>query len=174
MQPGRLDQGRQSPTHWSLQQIAQAKRDVVAQYSGELLCRDLEQLDRDTILGLSKFQNNHHLHGGEQLGDQQRHKGHVDTSTDLAPPLVDETVPIGTRLARICPQTGAIHGQGVGPRGSDAASFRSSTSMPWGLEQCVLRRLWRHLELRPQDIENASEAEVYEVVDEITAADLAS
>ncbi len=60
-----------SPRHWNLQQIAQAKRDVVAQYGGEFSAANLEQLDRDTILGFLKFQNNRHWY--QRFPEEPKH-----------------------------------------------------------------------------------------------------
>jgi hypothetical protein len=94
-----------SPQHWNLQQVAQAKRDVVARYAGVFSAANLEQLDRDTILGFLKFQNNHHWYGLERHGDDVTKD--MSTLRQTLTLLVDETVLIGTRLARIRPQTGS-------------------------------------------------------------------
>ena len=93
-----------NPQHWNLQQIAQAKRDVVAQYGGEFSAANLEQLNRDTILGFLKFQNNHHWYGLERHGDHVTKD--MSTLRQTLTLLVDETVPIGTRLAQFAHRQG--------------------------------------------------------------------
>jgi len=59
-----------SPKDWNMEQIAQAKSDVVARYAGAFSGEALEQLDRDAILGFLKFENNHHWYGLERLGER--------------------------------------------------------------------------------------------------------
>src|SRR5271166_3399406 len=92
-----------SPQHWNLQQIAQAKRDVVAQYGGEFSAANVEQLDRDTILGFLKFQNNNHWYGLQGAGDQGAWP--MSALRQTLSVLVDDTVPLGTRVARIRAET---------------------------------------------------------------------
>src|SRR5271157_1589376 len=153
-----------SPRHWNLQQIAQAKRDVVAQYGGEFSAANLEQLDRDTILGFLKFQNNHHWDGLEQLGDDVTKD--MSTLRQTLTLLVDETVPIGTRLARIRPQTGPPMVKWLG-RAVLTAILQVEYPERYGVLNNVSEKALKHLGLWPQDIENASEAEVYEVVNQL-------
>ena len=153
-----------SPRHWNLQQIAQAKRDVVAQYGGEFSAANLEQLDRDTILGFLKFQNNHHWYGLERLGDHVTKD--MSTLRQTLTLLVDETVPIGTRLARIRPQTGPSMVKGLG-RAVLTPILQVEYPERYGVLNNVTEKALKHLGLWPQDIENASEAEVYEVVNQL-------
>jgi len=153
-----------SPQHWNLQQIAQAKRDVVAQYGGEFSAANLEQLDRDTILGFLKFQNNHHWYGLERLGDDVTKD--MSTLRQTLTLLVDETGPIGTRLARIRPQTGSSMVKRLG-RAVLTAILQVEYPERYGVLNNVTEKALKHLGLWPQDIENASEAEVYEVVNHL-------
>ena len=153
-----------SPRHWNLQQIAQAKRDVVAQYGGEFSAANLEQLDRDAILGFLKFQNNHHWGGLEQLGDDVTKD--MSTLRQTLTLLVDETVPIGTRLARIRPQTGQSMVKKLG-RAVLTPILQVEYPERYGVLNSVTEKALKHLELWPEDIENASEAEVYEVVNQL-------
>jgi len=153
-----------SPRHWNLQQIAQAKRDVVAQYGGEFSAANLEQLDRDTILGFLKFQNNHHWYGLERLGDDVTKD--MSTLRQTLTLLVDETGPIGTRLARIRPQTGSSMVKRLG-RAVLTAILQVEYPERYGVLNNVTEKALKHLGLWPQDIENASEAEVYEVVNHL-------
>ncbi len=150
-----------SPRHWNLQQIAQAKRDVVAQYGGEFSAANLEQLDRDTILGFLKFQNNRHWYGLEELGDDVTKD--MSTLRQTLTLLVDETVPIGTRLARIRPQTGQSMVKRLG-RAVLTPILQVVYPERYGVLNNVSEKALKHLGLWPQGIENASEAEVYEVV----------
>src|SRR5271157_4941272 len=140
-----------SPQHWNLQQIAQAKRDVVAQYGGEFSAANLEQLDRDTILGFLKFQNNHHWYGLERLGDQVT-KG-MSTLRQTLKLLVDETVPIGTRLARIRPQTGPPMVKWLG-RAVLTAILQVEYPERYGVLNNVAEKALQDLALWPQGTKN--------------------
>ena len=153
-----------NPQHWNLQQIAQAKRDVVAQYGGEFSAANLEQLNRDTILGFLRFQNNHHWYGLERHGDHVTKD--MSTLRQTLTLLVDETVPIGTRLARIRPQTGPPMVKWLG-RAVLTAILQVKYPEHYGVLNNVSEKALKHLGLWPQDIENTSEAEVYEVVNQL-------
>jgi len=143
---------------------SQAKRDVVAQYRGEFSAANLEQLDRDAILGFLKFQNNHHWYGLERHGDDVTKD--MSTLRQTLTLLVDETVPIGTRLARIRPQTGSSMVKWLG-RAVLTAILQVEYPERYGVLNNVTEKALKHLGLWPQDIENASEAEVYEVVNQL-------
>jgi len=137
---------------------------VVAQYRGEFSAANLEQLDRDAILGFLKFQNNHHWYGLERHGDDVTKD--MSTLRQTLTLLVDETVPIGTRLARIRPQTGSSMVKWLG-RAVLTAILQVEYPERYGVLNNVTEKVLKHLGLWPQDIENASEAEVYEVVNQL-------
>ena len=102
-----------SPQHWNLEHIAQAKRDVVARYAGVFSAANLEQLDRDTILGFLKFQNNHHWYGLDRLGG--RLTADIPRLRGALRLLVDENRPLRERLNQLRPPAGPPFLAGLGP-----------------------------------------------------------
>ncbi len=102
-----------NPQHWNLQQIAQAKRDVVARYAGVFSAANLEQLDRDTILGFLKFQNNQHWYGLDRLGG--RLTTDIPRLREALRLLVDENKPLRERLNQLRPPAGPPFLAGLGP-----------------------------------------------------------
>ena len=121
-------------------------------------------MDRDTILGFLKFQNNHHWYGLERHGDHVTKD--MSTLRQTLTLLVDETVPIGTRLARIRPQTGPPMVKWLG-RAVLTAILQVVYPEQYGVLNNVAERAMKQLRLWPQGIKNASEAEVYEVVNHL-------
>ncbi len=153
-----------NPQHWNLQQIAQAKRDVVARYAGVFSAANLEQLDRDTILGFLKFQNNQHWYGLDRLGG--RLTADIPRLREALRLLVDENKPLRERLNQLRPPAGPPFLAGLG-RALITGILQVTCPERYGVLNNVAERALKHLRLWPQDIENASEAEVYEVVNQL-------
>jgi hypothetical protein len=153
-----------NPRHWNLQQIAQAKRDVVARYTGVFSTANLEQLDRDTILGFLKFQNNHHWYGLDQLGG--RLTADIPRLREALRLLVDENKPLRERLNQLRPPAGPPFLAGLG-RALITGILQVTYPERYGVLNNVTEKAQKDLGLWPQDIENASEAEVYEVVNQL-------
>jgi len=149
---------------WNLNQIARAKQTVIARYAPVFSLPNVARLDEKEFLGFLRSENNLHWSGLEKNGSQVTKD--MSTLRQALTLLVDETVPIKTRLARIRPQTGPPMVKWLG-RAVLTAILQVEYPERYGVLNNVAEKALQDLALWPQGTKNASEAEVYEVVNHL-------
>ena len=156
-----------SPQHWNLEQIAQAKMDVVARYAGVFSAANLEQLDRDTILGFLKFQNNHHWYGLDRLGG--RLTADIPRLREALRLLVDENKPLRERLDQLRPPTGPPFLAGLGPA-LITGIMQVTYPEHYGVLNKITAQGMKRLALWPSPSPGKPFASTYEVINRVLLA----
>jgi hypothetical protein len=150
-----------NPQDWNLDQIAQAKRDVVARYGGVFSPGNLGQLDRGTFLSFLKFENNHHWYGLNRHGDRvTRDMPRLRAALSL---LVDESKPLKDRLDQLRPIGGPALIYGLG-RAVLTAILHVVYPERYGVLNNVTEEGMKTLNLWPSSFSGQSFAETYEAV----------
>jgi hypothetical protein len=101
------------PDDWNLQDIAQAKAEVVARYTQAFSGEGLNRLDRETMTGFLHFKNNHHWYGLDRL--ESRLTADIHRLRAALQLLTKDDEPLKDRLDQLRPPGDPPFLPGLGP-----------------------------------------------------------
>jgi hypothetical protein len=148
---------------WSPARVSAAREEALAHYGVIRSPEQVATIDKETFLGFLRFENNRHRMGFGRVGLMAADMPRLREALAL---LVDEHVPLRTRLDRLRPPEGKPMVQGLGP-GVITLILHFVDPNHYGILNGTSERIIRRLGLYPKIPITASLATRYEALNRV-------